>query len=309
MRELPCPTVAQGIASTGASRSRPYKLRDAVLAALPSLQRPVGPPAGASALNPARHRVRLRGAVITFAQPPRLRLRLLAAADEILGHGRPRALHRRRRATNPCDAPRAYPERQDAVRAIVAPHVVLTGQLGSGPSGCAGATVERGIAGSCRATATRVLRHRTTRAARRQGAEKRSMARRASPRIRAALPCRTAAEKLLRACARMSANRTGSTPGHERLKGRNLSLAVSLHFGVPREWFFPSPKPSGTMGALRSRHATQRLRRDIGHPFWRAGLRPRRASSTPGPTVRERTTRGRNRRRAEQRMVQEPTGR
>lgn len=44
MRELPCPTVAQVLASTGASRSRAYELRDAVLAALPSLLRPVGRP-------------------------------------------------------------------------------------------------------------------------------------------------------------------------------------------------------------------------------------------------------------------------
>jgi hypothetical protein len=44
MRLLPCPTVAQVIASTGTSRSRAYELRDAVLAALPSLQRPVGRP-------------------------------------------------------------------------------------------------------------------------------------------------------------------------------------------------------------------------------------------------------------------------
>lgn len=41
---LPCPTVAQVITSTGASRSRAYELRDAVLAALPSLLRPVGRP-------------------------------------------------------------------------------------------------------------------------------------------------------------------------------------------------------------------------------------------------------------------------
>jgi hypothetical protein len=42
--ELPCPTVAQVIAATGASRSRAYELRDAVLAAVPSLLRPVGRP-------------------------------------------------------------------------------------------------------------------------------------------------------------------------------------------------------------------------------------------------------------------------
>ena len=43
-RDLPCPTVAQVIAATGASRSRAYELRDAVLAALPSLARPGGRP-------------------------------------------------------------------------------------------------------------------------------------------------------------------------------------------------------------------------------------------------------------------------
>lgn len=43
-RDLPCPTVAQVVAATGASRSRAYELRDAVLAVLPSLQRPIGRP-------------------------------------------------------------------------------------------------------------------------------------------------------------------------------------------------------------------------------------------------------------------------
>jgi hypothetical protein len=42
--DLPRPTVAQVIASTSASRSRAYELRDALLATLPSLQRPVGRP-------------------------------------------------------------------------------------------------------------------------------------------------------------------------------------------------------------------------------------------------------------------------
>jgi len=42
--DLPCPTVAQVIEATGASRSRAYELRDALLAVLPSLQRPVGRP-------------------------------------------------------------------------------------------------------------------------------------------------------------------------------------------------------------------------------------------------------------------------
>jgi hypothetical protein len=43
--DLPGPTVAQVIEATGASRSRAYELRDALLAVLPSLKRPVGRPA------------------------------------------------------------------------------------------------------------------------------------------------------------------------------------------------------------------------------------------------------------------------
>jgi hypothetical protein len=42
--DLPRPTAAQVIASTGASRSRAYELRNALLAVLPSLQQPVGRP-------------------------------------------------------------------------------------------------------------------------------------------------------------------------------------------------------------------------------------------------------------------------
>jgi hypothetical protein len=42
--DLPGPTVAQVIEATGASRSRAYEVRDALLAVLPSLQRPVGRP-------------------------------------------------------------------------------------------------------------------------------------------------------------------------------------------------------------------------------------------------------------------------
>jgi hypothetical protein len=42
--DLPCPTVVQVITSTGASRSRAYELRNAVLAVLPSLQQSVGRP-------------------------------------------------------------------------------------------------------------------------------------------------------------------------------------------------------------------------------------------------------------------------
>ena len=42
--DLPCPTADQIVEATGSSRSRAYELRDAVLAALPSLSRPVGRP-------------------------------------------------------------------------------------------------------------------------------------------------------------------------------------------------------------------------------------------------------------------------
>src|SRR5262249_33563228 len=66
MRDLPCPTVAEVLTSTGASRSRAYELRDAVLSALPSLQRPVGrPPAPPRSIEPDTA-YELRGAVITF---------------------------------------------------------------------------------------------------------------------------------------------------------------------------------------------------------------------------------------------------
>jgi hypothetical protein len=41
---LPHPTVAQVLESTGATRTRAYELRDALIAMLPSLQRPVGRP-------------------------------------------------------------------------------------------------------------------------------------------------------------------------------------------------------------------------------------------------------------------------
>jgi hypothetical protein len=42
--DLPCPTVSAILAATGATHSRAYELRDAILAALPSLQRRVGRP-------------------------------------------------------------------------------------------------------------------------------------------------------------------------------------------------------------------------------------------------------------------------
>jgi hypothetical protein len=58
--------VAQVIVATGVSRSRAYELRDAVLAALPSLQRPVGrPPGPPRAIAPDVTNALLR-AVVTF---------------------------------------------------------------------------------------------------------------------------------------------------------------------------------------------------------------------------------------------------
>jgi hypothetical protein len=64
--DLPCPTVQQVIEATGASRSRAYELRDALLAGLPSLLRPVGrPPAPTRAADPdTAHE--LLGDVMTF---------------------------------------------------------------------------------------------------------------------------------------------------------------------------------------------------------------------------------------------------
>ena len=64
--DLPRPTVQQVIEATGASRSRAYELRDALLAGLPSLLRPVGrPPASPRAVDPnTAHE--LRGDVMTF---------------------------------------------------------------------------------------------------------------------------------------------------------------------------------------------------------------------------------------------------
>jgi hypothetical protein len=64
--DLPRPTVAQVIGATGASRSRAYELRDALLALLPSLLRPVGrPPAPPRAVDPGTV-CDLRGDVMTF---------------------------------------------------------------------------------------------------------------------------------------------------------------------------------------------------------------------------------------------------
>jgi hypothetical protein len=63
---LPHPTVQQVTEATGASRSRAYELRDALLVGLPSLLRPVGrPPAPTRAVDPdTAHE--LRGDVMTF---------------------------------------------------------------------------------------------------------------------------------------------------------------------------------------------------------------------------------------------------
>ncbi len=63
---LPHPTVAQVIGATGASRSRAYELRDALVAGLPSLLRPVGrPPAPTRAIDPDTG-YELRGDFMTF---------------------------------------------------------------------------------------------------------------------------------------------------------------------------------------------------------------------------------------------------
>jgi hypothetical protein len=63
---FPHPTVQQVTEATGASRSRAYELRDALLAGLPSLLRPVGrPPAPTRAVDPdTAHE--LRGDIMTF---------------------------------------------------------------------------------------------------------------------------------------------------------------------------------------------------------------------------------------------------
>ncbi len=64
--DLPHPTVQQVIEATGASRSRAYELRDALLVGLPSLLRPVGrPPAPTRAVD-SNTAYELRGDVVTF---------------------------------------------------------------------------------------------------------------------------------------------------------------------------------------------------------------------------------------------------
>jgi hypothetical protein len=66
--DLPCPSASEILAATGASRSRAYELRDAVLAALPSLQRPVGrPPAPPRQADPDVAHA-LRAEVLTYVR-------------------------------------------------------------------------------------------------------------------------------------------------------------------------------------------------------------------------------------------------
>jgi hypothetical protein len=63
---LPCPTVAEILDATGASRSRAYELCGAILAALPSLLRPIGrPPAPPREVKPDVAYA-IRGAALTF---------------------------------------------------------------------------------------------------------------------------------------------------------------------------------------------------------------------------------------------------
>ncbi|MBV9946245.1 MAG: hypothetical protein JOZ69_05300 [Myxococcales bacterium] len=64
--DLPCPTVAQVIAATGASRSRAYELRDALVDVLPSLVRPVGRPPVPPPVAEPDTAYALRGAMATF---------------------------------------------------------------------------------------------------------------------------------------------------------------------------------------------------------------------------------------------------
>ena len=64
--DLPHPSVDQILATTGVSRSRAYELRDAVVAALPSLQRPVGRPPAPPRLGAPDVALALRGAVHTY---------------------------------------------------------------------------------------------------------------------------------------------------------------------------------------------------------------------------------------------------
>ena len=63
---LPCATVEQIVAATGASRSRAYELRDAVREALPSLLRPVGRPPAPPREGDPDAAYALRGAITTF---------------------------------------------------------------------------------------------------------------------------------------------------------------------------------------------------------------------------------------------------
>jgi len=64
--KLPRPTVAQIIAATGATRSRAYELKDALLAQLPTLQRPVGRPAALPPPAASNATAKLSVAVISY---------------------------------------------------------------------------------------------------------------------------------------------------------------------------------------------------------------------------------------------------
>jgi hypothetical protein len=64
--DLPRPTVEQVIGATGASRSRAYELRDALLTVLPSLLRPVGRPSAPPRPVDPDTAHDLRGDVVTF---------------------------------------------------------------------------------------------------------------------------------------------------------------------------------------------------------------------------------------------------
>jgi hypothetical protein len=71
------------IASTGASRSRAYELRDELLAVLPSLLRPVGRPLVPPRAVEPDTAYELRGDVTTFVMDHRLRPRRSRAAAKL----------------------------------------------------------------------------------------------------------------------------------------------------------------------------------------------------------------------------------
>ena len=64
--DLPRPSVAQILDATGAKRSRAYQLKDALLALLPNLVRPVGRPRTASTPSPSMETSRLSQKVLRF---------------------------------------------------------------------------------------------------------------------------------------------------------------------------------------------------------------------------------------------------